>query len=115
MGSAPQWQFCTSPRLAMVKITRDLIGRSARLKCRRDETPEAHLARISHVALNNKGITSMEGLAHVSLKSCSVMYLYDNSISTMEGLHQLSSLKDLYLQNNNIDEINGLRYNTGLQ
>lgn len=76
---------------------------------------ESHLARITHVALNNKMISDMEGIAHVPIKSCTVLYLYDNVISRIEGLTQVPHLKDLYLQNNNIEEIGGLESNSELE
>merc|ERR1711959_795939 len=60
-------------------------------------------------------ISDMEGIAHVPIKSCTVLYLYDNVISRIEGLQSVTHLKDLYLQNNNIEEIGGLDHNAHLE
>lgn len=68
------------------------------------------MSRISHIALNNKQLTHLEGLQSVPLKSCSTLYLYDNLIPQIEGLNSMHNLRDLYLQNNNIEEITGLEH-----
>jgi len=45
-----------------------------------------------------KHVLSQNGIQAIPLKSCTTMYLYDNSIPQIEGLTNVHSLKDLYLQ-----------------
>lgn len=85
-----------------------MVSKSARVRRRKEESSEAHVSRITHIALNNKGLTHLDGLQSVPLKSCSTLYLYDNLIPQIEGLTHMQHLRDLYLQNNNIEEISGL-------
>lgn len=94
----------------MTRVTTTMVSKSARVRRRKDETIESHVSRISHVALNNKQLVNLDGLQSVPLKSCTVMYLYDNLIPQIEGLNHVPHLKDLYLQNNNIEEITGLEH-----
>jgi len=92
----------------MTRVTTEVVSKAARVRRRKEETAEAHVARITHIALNNKQLTHLDGLQSIPLKSCSVLYLYDNLIPQIEGLNHMQHLRDLYLQNNNIEEITGL-------
>lgn len=96
-------------------ITLEMISKTARVRRRKDESTESHVSRVSHVALNNKHISNLDGLQSMPLKSCTVLYLYDNTIGQIEGLNNVIQLKDLYLQNNNIEEITGLQNNANLE
>jgi len=98
-----------------MRITSEAVSKAARVKRRPDETPEGHLARLTHIALNNKHISNLDGLQSLPLKACSTLYLYDNTIPQIGHLHYIPNLKDLYLQNNNIEEISGLEHSPQLE
>lgn len=97
------------------KITLEVMSKNARARRRNQESLESHVGRITHVALNNKGISNLDGLQFMPLKVCTVLYLYDNTIGQIEALHNITQLQDLYLQNNNIEEITGLQSNVNLE
>ena len=108
----------------MTRVTTDAVSRNARVRRKKDESIESHVARVTHMVMNKKQIThlvpntlqkphgfaafaaksssrphpSQNGLQSIPLKSCTTMYLYDNQISQIEGLTNVHSLKDLYLQ-----------------
>jgi len=98
-----------------MKITLEMISKSARVRRRKEEATESHVARVTHVALNNKQIANLDGMQSVPLKSCTTLYLYDNTIGQIEGLHNIPQLRDLYLQNNNIEEVTGLDHSVNLE
>merc|ERR1711988_328155 len=98
-----------------MRITCEAVSKLAWVKRRPDETAEGHLARLTHIALNDKHITHLDGLQTLPLKACSVLYLYDNTIPQIGHLQNILNLKDLYLQNNNIEEINGLEHSPQLE
>lgn len=71
--------------------------------------------RLTHIALNNKQLSNLDGLQMLPLKNCSVLYLYDNTIPMIEHLNNLPALQDLYMQSNNIEEISGLDHSPNLE
>eukprot|EP00854_Cymbomonas_tetramitiformis_P004739 gene4739-5795_t len=70
------------------------------------ETTDKFLQRLTHLALNEKGLTRIANLRPcVGLR---VLYLYDNKISRLENLEFAQELTHLYLQNNEIESVDGL-------
>ena len=77
------------------------------------ETDAQFIARVTHMNLNAKKLTAVDHLdACTNLR---VLYLYENSISTMRGFDALTNLTDLYLAHNRITRIEGLGCLRGLK
>ncbi|KAI8814582.1 hypothetical protein BJ742DRAFT_703929 [Cladochytrium replicatum] len=90
-----------------MRITHSLIEKSAlTLRKKRNESTEEFLARIEHLSLICKEITSIDNLD--LCLNLTVLSLPDNKISTIENMHQCPNLDKLFLQNNLIADISGL-------
>ncbi|GAB1610748.1 hypothetical protein Ahia01_001361200 [Argonauta hians] len=90
----------------MVKTSVDLIasGTSQHSKKKRDETLLHYLQRLSHLHLESKHLTHID----CDLSVCpqlSVLYLYDNQLTTFPNLSKNLNLTHLYLQDNLIRNI----------
>jgi hypothetical protein len=85
------------------RITFDMLKAATTLTKSSSETPEAHMARVTHLHLQAKRIEKIEGLELCT--NLKVLYLYDNCISKIENLDFTTNLQYLQLQNNNIKEI----------
>ncbi|PRP82952.1 leucine-rich repeat-containing protein 67-like [Planoprotostelium fungivorum] len=90
-----------------MKITEDLlIASSKQVKSKSEPAPQ-FIQRITHLSLNDKGITKIERLEQCH--KLETLYLYDNKITVIENLGSLGShLTALYLQNNRITSMKGL-------
>ncbi|XP_064617270.1 protein phosphatase 1 regulatory subunit 42-like isoform X2 [Liolophura sinensis] len=93
----------------MVKLTVDLIARgtSGYTKQKREETVHQYLRRLTHLYLENRGIDAI-GDELGLCRNLTVLYLYDNQLTSMPLLTQNQNLTHLYLQNNNISHIENL-------
>ncbi|MDD2678874.1 MAG: leucine-rich repeat protein [Candidatus Nanoarchaeia archaeon] len=74
---------------------------------------EIENSRITKIHLNNCGLKSMKFLKH--FKNLNSINLSNNEISKIDGLDGLKELKSLYLMNNNICEIAGLKNSHSLE
>ncbi|KAM9308385.1 protein phosphatase 1 regulatory subunit 42 [Gastrophryne carolinensis] len=91
----------------MVRLSVDLIARSSSaLRSRKDESMSQYLKKVTHLNFSNKNIDYVEDLS--MCRNLTVLYLYDNSLSSIGNLGFLTSLTHLYLQNNNISSIESL-------
>lgn len=77
---------------------------SSQTRPRTNEKPEKYLARLTHLHLNGKGLTS-SALPAGACPALKTLYLFDNQITSIEGLGSCSQLRHCYLQNNNISSI----------
>ncbi|WAR24594.1 PPR42-like protein, partial [Mya arenaria] len=95
----------------MVKLTIDLIARgtSGYTKKKRDETMNHYLKRLTHLYLENKCIDEV-GEDMSMCRNLSVLYLYDNQLTSIPALHHNQFLTMLYLQNNHISRVEGLQH-----
>jgi Leucine-rich repeat (LRR) protein len=67
--------------------------------------PAKYLARLTHLHLNGKGLTGIS-IAPGTLAAVNTLYLYDNEITSLDGLGSLAQLRHLYMQNNLISSVN---------
>lgn len=73
----------------------------------KEESEGDFLGRLTHITLKGKGITQIENLE--LCRRTQVLYLYDNQIARIENLGVLTkTLSHLYLQNNQIQTMEGL-------
>lgn len=91
------------PPPTMVKLTVDLIGRTARKK---EEGLSQYLKKLTHLYYSEKNIDEIDDLSQC--RNLSVLYLYDNKISRIQNLGFAANLTHLYLQNNNLSRIENL-------
>ncbi|ORC93467.1 putative leucine-rich repeat protein [Trypanosoma theileri] len=84
----------------MGRITVDLLRRRA-------EHNEGCLSNLKEIALHQQDIEKIEVIGDVC-RELEILYLCNNYISRIEGLHHLKSLKYLNLAVNNITTIEGL-------
>eukprot|EP00741_Cyanophora_paradoxa_P007263 tig00001095_g7026.t1 len=61
---------------------------------------------VSHLDLSGKGITSTAGIEE--FRSVVALFLLDNQLETLQGLHVMTRLKHLYIQTNLIRYLRGL-------
>ncbi|KAJ1547801.1 Leucine-rich repeat-containing protein 43 [Cladochytrium tenue] len=88
-------------------MTLDAIEAGSTQKRTRAESRDAFLSRLTHVAI--VGSAAVERIQNLTAcRNLSVLYLYDNRITTIEGLECCKNLSRLYLQNNLIESIQGL-------
>ena len=80
-----------------------MLARASSTVQYKGESQEEYLSRITHTKLNNKGIERMENLQLAD--NLRVLYLYDNAVSSLEGLRSNRKLEQLHLQNNRISSI----------
>ncbi|KAI8926260.1 hypothetical protein BC831DRAFT_400188 [Entophlyctis helioformis] len=89
------------------ELSLELISAGSTQKQYKHEDQHAFLARISHVTVTRRGITNMQAIEACS--NLAALFLYDNKIEAIQGLHASHRhLTRLYLQNNNIETISGL-------
>lgn len=82
----------------------EMILSGTTLKRTKKEALKAYLARISHLAVSN----NLHQLCDLtSLSSLTVLYLYDNQLKTISGL-KACPITRLYLQNNNLTSFQGI-------
>ncbi|XP_020857855.1 protein phosphatase 1 regulatory subunit 42 isoform X3 [Phascolarctos cinereus] len=91
----------------MVRLTLDLVAKSANQKNRKEESITQYLKKITHLNFSNKNIDIIDDLS--LCKNLSVLYLYDNNISQIDNLSFATNLTHLYLQNNCISCIENLK------
>lgn len=84
------------------KITQDMVNASTSLTKSSNESPEAYLKRVTHLHLQTKRISKIEGLEQCT--NLKVLYLYDNIIEKVENLDFATNLQYLQLQNNLIKD-----------
>ena len=80
-----------------------------------DDVTAAHLAAITSLSLNNKGITSLKSGDFNGLTALTALGLSGNSISDISSLSGLTSLKTLTLGSNSISDISPLSGLTSLK
>mmetsp|Transcript_19346 Transcript_19346/g.31683 ORF Transcript_19346/g.31683 Transcript_19346/m.31683 type:complete len:350 (+) Transcript_19346:84-1133(+) len=85
------------------KITREILSLP------HDSSAEHFISSVSTLSLNNKKITEI-GACLRPCTSLKVLYLYENSIATIEGLEGCVKLTHLFLQNNRIGRLEGLSH-----
>ena len=91
----------------MKVMGREMFVKGTKKRRGRDESEEEFLASLTHLNLRNKGVAQITGLEEC--RKVQVLYLYDNMIPKIENLGWLSkSLHSLYLQNNQIQVMEGL-------
>jgi len=61
----------------------------------RGEKPKRFFTRVSHYNLQNRNLTSLDGIELAS--GSRVLYLYDNHISSLAPLSRLRTLGQLYI------------------
>ncbi|XP_072460878.1 protein phosphatase 1 regulatory subunit 42 isoform X7 [Notamacropus eugenii] len=91
----------------MVRLTLDLVAKSANQKNRKEENITQYLKKITHLNFSNRNIDIIEDLS--LCKNLNVLYLYDNNISQIDNLSFATNLTHLYLQNNCISCIENLK------
>ena len=79
-----------------------------------DDVLGAHLAAITTLSLNNKGITSLKTGDFNGLTSLTTLELNNNSISDISALEHLTSLTQLLLASNSFSDISSLEGMTQL-
>ena len=84
-------------------ISQELVLKSTSLARGRTESPEAFLGRVTHLHLQNKRITEISGLDLCT--NLKVLYLYDNRITEIKHVENLKMLSYVYLQNNAISKL----------
>ncbi|KAH8605693.1 putative Leucine rich repeat Leucine rich repeat [Trypanosoma vivax] len=92
--------LCSSVRRAMGRITIDLLRRRA-------EHNEGCLSDLKEIALHQQDIEKIEVVGD-ACRELEILYLCNNYIPRIEGLHHLKRLKYLNLAVNNITCIEGL-------
>lgn len=85
------------------KITLDMVLASTSLTKSSTESSEAYLQRVTHLHLQGKRISVIEGLDLCT--NLKVLYLYDNMIEKIENLQFASIVQYVHLQNNRIKEM----------
>ncbi|XP_031802176.1 protein phosphatase 1 regulatory subunit 42 isoform X6 [Sarcophilus harrisii] len=90
----------------MVRLTLDLVAKSANQKNRKEENITQYLKKITHLNFSNRNIDIIDDLS--LCKNLSVLYLYDNNIGQIDNLSFATNLTHLYLQNNCISCIENL-------
>ena len=80
-----------------------------------DEVTPAHLATITYLQFNYKGITSLKSGDFSGLSGLTYLSMNGNSISDISALADLTALKDLYLSENSISDISALEGITSLK
>ncbi|XP_063867351.1 protein phosphatase 1 regulatory subunit 42-like [Scylla paramamosain] len=68
---------------------------------------DSYLARVTHLHLQNKGITHLEDVG--ACGGALVAYLQHNHLTRLINLRHLRHLQELYLQDNDITRLEGLR------
>ncbi|XP_027733199.1 protein phosphatase 1 regulatory subunit 42-like [Vombatus ursinus] len=91
----------------MVRLTLDLVAKTANQKNKKEENITQYLKKITHLNFSNKNIDVIDDLS--LCKNLSVLYLYDNNISQIDNLSFATNLTHLYLQNNCISCIENLK------
>ncbi|XP_036597259.1 protein phosphatase 1 regulatory subunit 42 isoform X2 [Trichosurus vulpecula] len=91
----------------MVRLTLDLVAKSANQKSRKEENITQYLKKITHLNFSNRNIDTIDDLS--LCKNLIVLYLYDNNISQIDNLSFARNLTHLYLQNNSISCMENLK------
>ncbi|CAM9296378.1 unnamed protein product [Ectocarpus fasciculatus] len=88
--------------------TRELALCSTATTRRRNESDDDYLSRITHLRLQNKGISSLDNPdVFDACHSLKVLYLYDNCVESLKGLEKLQQIEQLFADNNLLTTIQG--------
>eukprot|EP00658_Telonema_sp_P-2_P077407 TRINITY_DN6998_c0_g1_i5.p1 TRINITY_DN6998_c0_g1~~TRINITY_DN6998_c0_g1_i5.p1 ORF type:complete len:543 (-),score=158.03 TRINITY_DN6998_c0_g1_i5:56-1684(-) len=89
-------------------MTKALLLKSVKQRKSKSESHADLLMRVTHLHCNRKGIMAIDGLENT--RKVQVLYLTDNYIPRIQNLGWIkNSLTHLYLQNNQITEMHGLK------
>lgn len=98
-----------------VPLTREiLLGATGLQRCHKEST-EAFLARITHLKLQGHRLGPQLGDILQQLPGLTVLYAYDNLLSSLAGLDHLRRLQLLYLQSNRLCTMRGIEACTNLR
>mmetsp|Transcript_53924 Transcript_53924/g.96034 ORF Transcript_53924/g.96034 Transcript_53924/m.96034 type:complete len:617 (-) Transcript_53924:59-1909(-) len=95
------------------RITKDVLSGASKLTRHREESTKRYLERVSHLALEHKGIDAIDNLQNCP--NLRVLYLYENRLQRIENLDWAIRLTHLYLNNNYIESLDGLQRLRSLQ
>jgi hypothetical protein len=102
-GGEPPAPSAPSP----VLMSQALLLKSVKQRRGKNEPENELLMRVTHLHCGNKAIANIDGLEYA--RKVQVLYLNDNYIPRIENLSWVkASLTHLYLQNNQIHEMDGL-------
>ncbi|CAM9839736.1 unnamed protein product [Ectocarpus sp. 12 AP-2014] len=88
--------------------TRELALCSTATTRRRNESDDDYLSRVTHLRLQNKGISSLDNPdVFDACHSLKVLYLYDNCVESLKGLEKLQQIEQLFADNNLLTTIQG--------
>ncbi|CAM9353771.1 unnamed protein product, partial [Ectocarpus sp. 4 AP-2014] len=90
------------------RTTRELALCSTATARRRNESDDDYLSRVTHLRLQNKGISSLDNPdVFDACHSLKVLYLYDNCVESLKGLEKLQQIEQLFADNNLLTTIQG--------
>lgn len=95
--------MATEPSKKFRRINLDLVLSSTSLTRNSKETADTYLARVTHLHLQRKKIRFIENLELCT--NLKVLYLYDNLIENIENLNFAGILQYLYMHNNFIKQL----------
>lgn len=84
-----------------------LLKASRTVRQHRGEADDDYIARLTHIAIENKLITNLNNIN--KCRSMMVLYAYDNVITKIDSLNYCNRLTNLYLQHNNISRLENLQ------
>ena len=81
-------------------------GSKGQARQRKDESTSDFMERLTHMTLDNKGITRISNMG--LCRNIRVLYLYNNRIRRLANLQVLQHLTHLYVQGNELTTLNGI-------
>mmetsp|Transcript_5724 Transcript_5724/g.8042 ORF Transcript_5724/g.8042 Transcript_5724/m.8042 type:complete len:300 (-) Transcript_5724:217-1116(-) len=91
-------------------ITKDMLVKAAKMTRSKTISDVEYLKKITHLHLAEKKISTLQNAPFELCSNLRVLYLHDNNISKMvEQPLKIPKVTHLYLQNNEVDKVEGLQ------